>query len=118
MNWISTGTCDAAAQFGWFLGALTGTLADIIVVILIATAPTLGSERLPGPPPWQTLRTSLQHSLWLLAIAWMLGGIYAGRQFISCYSATLTIAAALTIGIVLLLVMLTAANQIAARGVQ
>jgi hypothetical protein len=117
-GWISVESCDAAAQFGWLLGVVTGTVADIVIVILIATAPRLGTGRPRGPDRWQGLRSKLQHSIWLLGLVWILGGIYAGRAFVSCYAATLAIASALTIGIVLLPAMVTAANQIGARSVR
>jgi hypothetical protein len=88
-------------------------LAQILILRLTGK---LGTRRTPRLPRWQ--RLLLQQSLWLLAIPWILGGLYAGRAFISCYVTMLAITSALTIGIVLLLAMMIAANQIGARSVR
>jgi hypothetical protein len=117
-SWISSESCEAAAQLGWFIGAATGTFADIIILILVATAPKLGPRRPLGPSRRGALWKLLYGLLSVPAVVWILGGLYSGRRLILCYATTLSIASALTMGVVLLLVMLTAANQIGARSVR
>jgi hypothetical protein len=114
-DWIATDSCEATARFGWFVAMATGGLADIVLVSLIASAPKLGKRR--RHPRWKNLRTGLQRSLVLLPVIWVICG-YCGRAFLPCYTAALAYGSALTIGIVLLLAVLTAANQIGTRSVR
>jgi hypothetical protein len=117
MVWLSANSCAAAAQFGWFVGVLTGALADFVIVILIASAPKLGARRPEARQLWNKTRTALRHSLWGLGLAWLWGGYYA-FAFAVCYTTMLAFGCALTTAIILLLVMLTAANQIGARSIR
>jgi hypothetical protein len=118
LNWIPVDSCEAANLLGWFLGSATGLLADIVLLVLVATSPALGPGRVPAPDRWDTLRLSLKYSLLLLLPIWCIGGVYAGRDFIVCYLGNLSAAAAAMIGVVLLLAMLSAANQIGRRSVR
>jgi hypothetical protein len=111
-------SCEAANLFGWFLGSGTGLLADIVLLVLVAISPALGPGRLPTPDRWDTLRWSLKYSLLLLLPIWCVGGAYAGPDFLVCYLGSLAAAAAAMIGVVLLLAMLSAANQIGRRSVR
>jgi hypothetical protein len=118
MDWFSANSCAAAAQFGWFVGVLTGALADIVIVILIASAPKLGTNRPSGPSPWRKARTRIRNwPLWLVGVVWILGGCHS-RTFVTCYTASLAFGCALTVAVVVLLALLTAANQIGARSVR
>jgi len=138
-DWVSVASCEATAQFGWLVGVATGALADIVIVALIASAPRLGARRVTRVPPAPHARRArrARHAghaappgrgaglrLWtqgLIALAvgslW-LGGGYLGRAFAACYVPTLAYGAALTTGVVLAVVMVTAANQIGARSVR
>jgi hypothetical protein len=117
LDWLAVDRCETAAQFGWFVGVWTGAIADIVIIAVIASAPKLGSRRpLPGALRNKT-RTVLRHSLWTLALVWLWGGYHA-FAFVTCYTTTLGFGCALTIAIILLLAMLTAANQIGARSVR
>jgi hypothetical protein len=113
VSWISAGNC----QLGWLAGAAAGTFADVVILILIATAPKLGPKRASGLPKRRAPRRVLYGLLGIPAI-WIAGGLYVGRELFSCYASMLAIASALTIGVVLLLGMMTAANQIGARSVR
>jgi hypothetical protein len=117
LDWFAVDRCETAAQFGWFVGVWTGTVADIVIVALIASAPKLGSRR---PPRGQLLiktRMALRHSLWILALVWLAGACYA-FDFLPCYTTMLAFGGALTAAVLVLLAMLTAANQIGARSVR
>jgi hypothetical protein len=116
-DWLTADSCRTAARFGWFVGVLTGGFADIVIIIIIACAPKLGARRAPAAELWNKTRTALRHCLWALGLVW-LGGGYHGSAFVTCYTTTLGFGCALTTAIVLLLAMLTAANQIGARSVR
>jgi hypothetical protein len=117
LDWFAVDRCDAAAQFGWFVGLWTGAIADIVIVVLIASAPKLGSRR-PDPGVLRKkTRTALRHSLWVLGVVWLIGAYHA-FAFLACYTTMLAFGGALTIAVLFLLAMLTAANQIGARSVR
>jgi hypothetical protein len=116
-DWFAANSCEAAAQFGWFVGVWTGAIADVVIIVLIASAPKLGSRRPGAGELWNKTRTTLRHSLWTLGLVW-LGAGYRAFAFVTCYTTALAFGCALTTAIVLLLAMLTAANQIGARSVR
>jgi len=113
----SAESCQAAAQFGWFIGVTTGGIADVLFVGLVASAPKLGTRRLHAGRLRKKTRFWLQRSLWALALVWLWGGFHA-RTFLFCYTVMLALGCAITTGIVILLALLTAANQIGARSVR
>jgi len=117
VDWLTVDSCEAAARFGWFVGILTGGIADIVIIVIIASAPKLGARRPPAAALWNKTRTALRHSLWVLGLVWLWGGYHA-FAFVTYYTTTLGFGCALTTAIVLLLAMLTAANQIGARSVR
>jgi hypothetical protein len=117
LEWLAADSCGAAAQFGWFTGLCTGAAADIVIIVLIASAPKLGSRRPDAGALWNKTRVALRHSLWVLALVWLCGGHHA-YAFVTCYTTALAFGCALTTAVVLLVAMLTAANQIGARSVR
>ena len=126
MQWMAWGSCDAAAQFGWFIGVSTGALAAIVVTILIVTAPPLGVLHPRGAASWRRFRRILRHLLAaVLAVVWIGGGVVvrsyggaSGAENVSCYAPNVAIGAAIFIALVLMLTLLTAANQIGERSVR
>ena len=72
-----------------------------------------GSTLSPG-----ARRRFLRRSLWLLLPMWCAGGAYVGRDVVFCYARGLSFAAAATIGILIALAILSAANQIGRRSVR
>ena len=110
-------TCEAANQFGWLMGLGSGLLADIVIVVLVAAAPALGPGRTKACDRWSGLRFGLRGSLGALLLIWCGGGYFA-RPFLVCYADDLAYATAAMFGPVLLLAMVTAANQIGRRSVQ
>jgi hypothetical protein len=119
MQWIAWGSCDAATQLGWFIGVSTGALAAIVVTILIVTAPPLGAAHPHGVASWRRFRRVLRHLLAaILVVVWIGGGLRVGAEHLSCYAPQAAIGAAILIGLVLMLTLLTAANQIGERSVR
>ena len=118
VEWLFADRCETAANFGWFVGVMSGGLADILIIGLIASAPKLGAGRPPAAVKWTGLRTWLQRFAGLALIAvWLVGGYHA-RAVAFCYATTLAVGCTLTLGIIILLAMMTAANQIGARSVR
>jgi hypothetical protein len=117
IDWVSAGTCAEAAHFGWLLGVISGGIADIVIVVLIASAPKLGTRRPQAAALMKMTRFTLQRSLWLLTLIWVLGGCYS-LAFLSCYAPMVAFGCAATTGVVILLILYTAANQIGARSVR
>lgn len=117
LDWFAVDRCETAAQFGWFVGVWTGAIADIVIVVLIASAPKLGSRRPAARLLRNKTRAALRHSLWALAAVWLIGAYHA-FAYLPCYTTTLAFGGALTVAILILLAMLTAANQIGARSVR
>jgi hypothetical protein len=117
LDWFAADRCETAAQFGWFVGVWTGAIADIVIVVLIASAPKLGSRRPEPGALRKKTRTVLRRSLWTLGAVWLVGGARA-LAFLACYTTMLAFGCALTVAVLLLLAMLTAANQIGARSVR
>jgi hypothetical protein len=119
MHWIATGSCESAAHFGWLVGIATGLLAAIVITILIATAPPLGPGHPARAASWRRFRFVLRYlSAVTLLVAWFAGDLWAGAEHSSCYAPNVAIGAAIFIGVVLMLGMLTAANQIGVRSVR
>ena len=110
--------CIDANLLGWIVGALSGTLADTVLLTLVAISPGLGRGRSPAPDRRVGLRRFLRRSLWLLLPIWCAGGAYVGRNVLGCYARGLSFAAAVMIGVLLALAVLTAANQIGRRSVR
>jgi hypothetical protein len=117
IDWICPGTCHEAARFGWSLGVVSGSIADIVIVMLIASAPKLGTRRPPAAALMKRTRRIMQHSLWLLVFVWVWGAYYS-LAFLSCYAPMLAFGCAAATAVVLLSVLFTAANQIGARSVR
>lgn len=111
-------SCVDANLLGWIVGAVSGTLADIILLTLVAASPALGRGRSAGPDRRVGLRRFLRRSLWLLLPIWCAGGAYAGRELLTCYARGVAYAAAAMIGILMALAILSAANQIGRRSVR
>ena len=116
MQWIAWGSRDAAAHFGWFIGVSTGALAAIVVTILIVTAPPLGATHPRGAASWRRFRRVLRHLLAAtLVVVWVGGGVLVervGAENVACYARQVAFGAAIFIALVLMLGLLTAANQI------
>ena len=117
LDWFAVDRCETAAQFGWFVGVWTGAIADIVIVVLIASAPKLGSRRPDTRALLTKTRAALRHSLWALGLVWLIGACRS-FAFLACYTTMLAFGGALTVAVLVLLAMLTAANQIGARSVR
>ncbi|MEO8740407.1 MAG: hypothetical protein ABI537_11990 [Casimicrobiaceae bacterium] len=111
-------SCVDANLLGWIVGALAGTLTDIVLLALVAASPALGRGRSVGPDRRVGLRRFLRRSLWLLLPIWCVGGAYTGREFLTCYARGGAYAAVAMIGILIALAILSAANQIGRRSVR
>lgn len=111
-------SCIDANLLGWIVGAASGAFADVILVTLVALSPALGRGRPATSERWAARRRFLRRSLWLLLPIWCAGGAYVGRDVVFCYARGLSFAAAATMGILMALVILSAANQIGRRSVR
>ena len=111
-------SCIDANLFGWIVGALSGTLADAVLLTLVAISPALGRGRSVAPDRRAGLRRFLRRSLWLLLPIWCAGGAYVGRDVLACYARGASFAVAVMIGLVMALAILSAANQIGRRSVR
>jgi hypothetical protein len=117
MNWLATGSCEAAANLGWLVGGLGGALIDIALVSAICLAPRLrehGGQR-AAVRPAERLIAWVPTSL--VAIAWFGGLYHIGGRLLSCYASHSTIAATILIGFAMLIGFQLAATQIARRSV-
>ena len=126
MNWFATHTCEAAANFGWFIGVATGLFVAVSITLLIASASRLnpsGDQRLAEPekpaPATRCLHGWLKRAIAVgLPIVWLAGGWWVGSKCAGGYGTTLAIAAALVVGMMLLVGFVTAANHVGARSIQ
>ena len=96
-------SCDAAISFGTLLGAGIG-LAATALFIVAAAIPKGASRR--------------RHLLWLLAAVAVWGAHRTGADFVSCYAAAVSLAAAVLVGLALLAFIAAAARQIGTRSVR
>ena len=117
MDWFATGSCEAIANFSWLIGALGGLAVDIFLLISIAQTPRLREHRGQPEPVSLTERWMRPLSPALIAILWF-GGLYrVGGELLSCYALRSATAAAIVVGLLMLLFIPIAAAQIARRSV-
>lgn len=117
MDWLATGSCEAIANFGWLIGAIGGLVVDIFLLISIAQAPRLREH---GGQP-EAVSFAEHWMRWLspavIAMLWF-GGLYrVGGELLSCYALRSATAAAIVVGLLMLLLIPIAAAQIARRSV-
>ena len=117
-DWFAAHNCHTAGYFGWFVGVATGSLGSILIIGLIATSPRLGTHRSTPQEKWTGLRIWVMRCGAIGVFLALLGGGYHARAAASCYAKTVSLGMAASIGILILLLMVTAANQIGARSVR
>jgi hypothetical protein len=115
MDWLATGTCAQARQFGWLIGDLSGLCVVATVILLIMSSPAYhpdvrreDSHAVRAWSQWLFLRPVPM----LLFGLWLGGGWYAGVTFLGCYAASLALGVLAVVAPIMLLLMFTAANQI------
>jgi RsiW-degrading membrane proteinase PrsW (M82 family) len=96
-------SCQAAITFSTLVGAGIG-LAATVLFILAAAFPKGASRR--------------RHFLWLLVAVAVWGAYRTGADFVSCYAAAVSLAAAVLVGLALLAFIAVAAAQIGTRSVR
>jgi hypothetical protein len=118
IDWFAAHNCQTAGYFGWFVGIATGGLGNILIIGLIAISSKLGTNRPKPEEKWAGLRTWFQRCGGIGVFLALVAGGYHARAAASCYAKTVSLGFALSIGIFILLLMVTAANQIGARSVR
>jgi hypothetical protein len=117
MDLLTMMSNNAAANFGWLIGSLSGLVFDVAIVAAIALTPRL-REHGGGPVPpgfaerWLGLISAL-----LIFILWAAGACYVGLAQLPWYALNITGAAATMTGLLMLVVFPLAAAQIARRSV-
>jgi hypothetical protein len=114
MDWLSTGSCSAAHQFGWLVGNASGLYAMAIIVILILSAPAYRAD-----VPFAVSERTRKYTQWGLFVAELLlfgGWLYCahrvGWEHLSCFVVTFALGAVTVVAPIMLLLMFTAANWI------
>jgi hypothetical protein len=117
MDWFATGSCEAATNFGWLIGALGGAGVDAFIICAIALTPPLREHGGTVEPIGFTQKWILPLPPFLLAILWFYGLYRIGGELLTCYAVATAWAATIVVGLAILLVVMTAARQIARRSV-
>jgi len=118
LNPLTTLTCEAANLFGWQVGGATAALADVLLLMRILLAPALGPTRLVYTDRFLPWRRTLRYLLWLVPTAWLAGAWWLGGAFMICYARGVAISATILFGTLLVIAIVTAANQIGRRSVR
>ena len=100
---IAGDACNAAIAVGWLIGAASGLLAAVALLLALARA----GHSVGG-----------RHVLWVLAPVWIGGGWYVGLDAVACYANAIAVATLLLIALPLLLLIGTAAHQIGRRSIR
>jgi hypothetical protein len=117
MNWLATGSCEAITNFSWGIGAVGGLLVDIFLLLAIAQTPHLREHGGEPEPVGFIERRILPMPPFLVALLWFCGLYHVGGELLSCYAHYNAIAAAIVVGLLMLVLIPTAAKQIAIRSV-
>jgi hypothetical protein len=121
MDWLATGSCLEARQFGWLIGNVSGLCVIAVVTLLIMSSPAF-HRAVPS-----TVNKSVRvWSQWLFLKAvpvllfglWLYGGWHAGAAFLDCYATALALGALAVVAPIMLLLMFSAANQIGRMSVR
>jgi len=118
MSAAASVTCEAANLFGWYVGGASATIADIVLLLRFLLTPALGPTRPPTPDPMSKARRVLHALIWLMPIIWAAGAAWLGGAFPVCYGRGVAISATIVFGVLLVISIVTAANQIARRSVR
>lgn len=107
----------SVASFGWLIGAIAGAIFDAFLVIAIARTPRLrehGGDRKRRSLGDEILRWT---PALLIVVLWLAGYLCLGNTAPFCYTAYSAAAATAVSGVVILLLMGTAANHISRRSI-
>jgi len=115
---LATLTCDAANFFGWQIGGASATLADVLLLMRILLSPALGPARSTYKDRFLGWRRMFRYLIWMMPVAWVAGAWWLGGAFIVCYARGVTISAAIVLGMLLFVAIVTAANQIGRRSIR
>jgi hypothetical protein len=115
MGWWGVTTCQAIATTGWLVGVCSGLFLDLVLVALIVSARPYRAGK-PASAARQRLQSVLRRSTVALAIAWIFVGWRVG--FLACYVPSVALGTAAVALVPLLLMMVTAAQQVGERSVR
>ncbi len=118
MSPLANLSCDAANLFGWQVGGTTAALADVVLLVRILLSPALGPLRKEVPDRFGQWRRVLLYLLWLVPITWLCGALWLGGTFVLCYARGLALSATIMFGVLLLIAVVSAANQVGRRSVR
>jgi hypothetical protein len=108
----------SASHFGWSLGIASGTVFNILLIVLIALAPALEDTAPPALVRRRRFRQGIAGLIVGLGLIDFCGALRVERPWRLSYVQALAEAGAITIFVVIAICMFTAANQIGTRGVR
>jgi hypothetical protein len=116
MDWLSD-SCGAVTDFSLLIGAFSGLIIDVTILIAIVQTPALREHGGAVAPESFAERRLLPLPPILVALLWFGGCIYAGAELLPCYAIWSVMAAAVIVGALMLILFPIAASQIARRSV-
>ncbi len=118
MDWFPTGSCPAAADFGWFVGTHGALVIDVLALAMLLSSLSYRLGVRDTAKVRITLQKVLRFLTWLPSFVWAGYGFYFGSALFPCYATPLAIGAAMTIAPAVAIIMLSAANRVGRRGVR
>jgi len=114
MSGFWTASAASAFEIGWFVGNVSGALADFVLILLVASAPAYRENAPRAVVGW--LRTLTKWTLWvgqvILPAAWAAIGWAIGAEFLSSFLIAAVLGLLVSLGPILLLFMFTAAGLV------
>jgi hypothetical protein len=107
-----------ASQFGWVVGLASGLIIDVLIIALVAMAPSLAAGAEQAARQRRRRRTPILWTIPVIGFLVFVGGMALGRALCVFYAQAVAEAAAATVFVIVALSMFTAANQVASRGVR
>jgi hypothetical protein len=112
-------TCDAANFLGWRIGAVSAALMTALLLLRILLSPLLGPTRIPSVDPHKQWRSRLRSGICIIPLlSWPGGALWYRGRFVLCYSYGIAFAVTCVFSVVLLVGVVTAANQVGRRSIR
>ena len=117
-TWFLVRSCAEASDLGWVIGVASGGLVDLVAVLAVLQARRLNAGMPDTMAESAGLRVSRRVVFSLVPLLWFAGIYWTWGPWTACSVVSLAGGSAVLVGVVCLVAMLTAANQIGVRSIR